>query len=455
MLQPRMRVDFPHWEKETQWGGFRVPNGLKPEIKGEVKARQPRNIAAAISFARIQEEWLNQDARKTRTTPRPTAYKPPSIPSRPSLPKKMTREELRDRSAKGLCWHCDEPWSCDHRCKKDCLLLIEPLEDVEEVQEHEEEVTDEEEQPVDITMHALAGYANPQTIEVGGFLKQQPITVLIDTESTNNFINSKVPVRMALPIEDCCKFNVKVANGRILKLGLDVRNKVCNFDLYRPVRAIHTDPPGYRYTDRPLPGGSVKNRPSKVDFGRRRSISTIGDRLKKKSNVGGRLREKSTVDSRLRKKKGRRRGKKKRRGEERIPRPPTVAACGSPARRHRGRFFSRARRRSISPRGETNRGNHRIIPSRNSSDASECESIAPVSVLQRGLQGGGGGASEEVGHLGKEGSILLRVAKEVEEVEAVEFKARKDEQHAFLGKDFFVPPLHGGRLLAHGGFLEW
>ena len=52
-----------------------------------------------------------------------------------------------------------------------------------------EKVTDEEQQPVDITMHALAGYANPQMMKVGGLLKQQPITILI--KSTNNFMNSK------------------------------------------------------------------------------------------------------------------------------------------------------------------------------------------------------------------------------------------------------------------------
>ncbi|URE04495.1 hypothetical protein MUK42_34010 [Musa troglodytarum] len=138
--------------------------------------------------------------------------------SHPSLPKKLTREELRDRSAKGLCWHCDEPWNRDHRYKRGRLLLIEPLEDMEEeVQEHEEEVTDEEQQPIDITMHALAGYANPQTMKVGGFLKQQPITILIDTGSTNNFMNSKVAVQMALPIENCSRLDVKIADGRILK----------------------------------------------------------------------------------------------------------------------------------------------------------------------------------------------------------------------------------------------
>ncbi|RZR81941.1 hypothetical protein BHM03_00008251 [Ensete ventricosum] len=54
-------------------------------------------------------------------------------------------------------------------------------------------------------------------MKVGGLLKQQPITVLINTGSTNNFMNNKVAVRMALPIEDCSRFDVKVANGRILK----------------------------------------------------------------------------------------------------------------------------------------------------------------------------------------------------------------------------------------------
>ncbi|RRT39298.1 hypothetical protein B296_00012561 [Ensete ventricosum] len=114
------------------------------------------------------------------------AYKPPSIPNHPLLPKQLTKEELYDRSTKGLCWHCDEPWSHNHRCKKRHLLLIEPIKDMEE-----------------------------ETMKVGGLLKQQPITVLIDTENT--IMNSKVAVWMALPIKDCSRFDVKFADGRILK----------------------------------------------------------------------------------------------------------------------------------------------------------------------------------------------------------------------------------------------
>ncbi|RWW85083.1 hypothetical protein BHE74_00006275 [Ensete ventricosum] len=85
-------------------------------------------MKVAISFTRIQEERLTQDARRIRTTPRPMAYEPPFASSHPLLSKKLTREELRDGSAK----HCDEPWGHDHRCKKGHLLLIKPLEDMEE-----------------------------------------------------------------------------------------------------------------------------------------------------------------------------------------------------------------------------------------------------------------------------------------------------------------------------------
>ncbi|RWW80631.1 hypothetical protein BHE74_00011016 [Ensete ventricosum] len=192
------------WTDQQLLGTF--IEGLKPEIKWEVKARQPCTIVA-ISFARIHKSGStkmhgSQDHSETHDIQ--TSYSQP----------KLTREELRDLLAKDLCWHCDKMWSRDHRCRKGRLLLIEPLEDMEEeVQEHEEEVTDVEQQPVDITMHALANYANPQMMKVGGLLKQQLITVFIYTGSTNNFMNNKVAIRMALPIKDCSKFDVKVTDG--------------------------------------------------------------------------------------------------------------------------------------------------------------------------------------------------------------------------------------------------
>ncbi|RWV91520.1 hypothetical protein GW17_00046190 [Ensete ventricosum] len=121
------------------------------------------------------------------------------------------------------------------------------------------------------------------------------------------------------------------------------RSKVCNFDLYCPVRAVHTGPPDYRYADRPLPGGSIKNRPSMVNFGHRRPIEEEIDRRRSIEEENGKKKRK-----RKRKKRG-----IKNTSPVRRPRPP---ARDRRPRVARSRFFSRARRRSVSPRGETDRG---------------------------------------------------------------------------------------------------
>ncbi|RRT31717.1 hypothetical protein B296_00049044 [Ensete ventricosum] len=149
------------------------------------------------------------------------AYCPLCCHLSPPVAKKLTRDELREQSAKGLCWHCNEPWSCEHRCKKGRLLMIELVEDEDnkpskEGLEPEEEAIKEEHQPADYAVHELAGYSNPQMTKVGGLLKQQPITILIDPGTTNNFLNSKVAARLAHQIEGCKKFDIKVADGRIL-----------------------------------------------------------------------------------------------------------------------------------------------------------------------------------------------------------------------------------------------
>ncbi|RRT42702.1 hypothetical protein B296_00015432 [Ensete ventricosum] len=116
---------------------------------------------------------------RTRVNPRlvaPRPLAPPTI-NRPSAPKRLTREELRKRSVKGICWQCNELWSREHRCKKWRLLVIEPaeeedLEHAEESLDHEEEDAEEEPQPANCLLHALTGYANPQIMKVAGLLKQ-------------------------------------------------------------------------------------------------------------------------------------------------------------------------------------------------------------------------------------------------------------------------------------------
>ncbi|RZS05503.1 hypothetical protein BHM03_00036036 [Ensete ventricosum] len=90
----------------------------------------------------------------------------------------------KERQATDLS--CPRTRSRDHHCKKGRLLRVEP--------KHEEDLkenTKEDQQSTECTTHSIAGYTNLQTMKVEGSLKQQPITVHTDTESSNNLMNSK------------------------------------------------------------------------------------------------------------------------------------------------------------------------------------------------------------------------------------------------------------------------
>ncbi|RWV82360.1 hypothetical protein GW17_00056145 [Ensete ventricosum] len=97
--------------------------------------------------------------------------------------------------------------------------MMEPIEETkpEDVDRKSKEENTEEDPKLAIDIiHALASYVNPQMMKIEGFLKHQLVTILIDIGSTNNFVDSKVAARLTLQIKDCSRFDVKVANGRIL-----------------------------------------------------------------------------------------------------------------------------------------------------------------------------------------------------------------------------------------------
>ncbi|RWW87433.1 hypothetical protein BHE74_00003747 [Ensete ventricosum] len=114
----------------------------------------------------------------------------------------------------------------------------------------------------------------------------------------------------------------------------------------------------YRYVDRSLPGGSIKNRSSAVDFGCWRPIEEEIDRRR---SIKREIDRRQSIEEEKGKKK-RKRIKKKKRGRKntslaRRPRPPAVASRGRLCVvAARDRFFSYTRRRSVSPHGETDRG---------------------------------------------------------------------------------------------------
>lgn len=73
-----------------------------------------------------------------------------------------------------------------------------------------------ESKDLQITYYTLTGWAAPQTMRVLANIGSYEIMVLIDSESTHNFINTRLVNQLQLLITTTAAFSVRVANGEKL-----------------------------------------------------------------------------------------------------------------------------------------------------------------------------------------------------------------------------------------------
>ncbi|XP_022888557.1 uncharacterized protein LOC111404064 [Olea europaea var. sylvestris] len=199
-------------------------SGLKESLRVDVQACNPVSLSATIGLAHLYESRLIDQCRsglsefrKAPTTPGPSPIPSASL-TRAHNPviKRLSPTELQDRRSRGLYFNCDEKFSPGHRCKK--LFFIEGI--FPSSEESEDEVIAEEELETnipEISFHAISGTSNPRTIRLLGKIGGIPITILIDSGSTHNFLNSKVASKVGIKATKPGAFLVQVANGNKMK----------------------------------------------------------------------------------------------------------------------------------------------------------------------------------------------------------------------------------------------
>ncbi|RVW50431.1 putative mediator of RNA polymerase II transcription subunit 36b [Vitis vinifera] len=178
------------WTQKALVGTFM--GGLKPEIADGIRMFKPKTLKEAISLARTRDEQLTRQRRFACPIPpnRPAAAVT-SINQRTSIvPKRLGWEEMQKRRAQGLCFNCNERFTPGHKCQGPRLLLIEGHDEVQD-KEEEAEISDNREDELEVSIHALTGWASPRTMRVAATIKSQPIMVLIDSGSTHNFLEQQ------------------------------------------------------------------------------------------------------------------------------------------------------------------------------------------------------------------------------------------------------------------------
>ncbi|RVW92477.1 hypothetical protein CK203_042670 [Vitis vinifera] len=182
---------------------------LKEGVRIDVQAMKPPTLSAAV------------------VTSRP-------LSSTPAI-RRLSPTEMKERRDKGRCFNCDEKFALGHRCKK--LFLIEgcwPEEDSGDGIGDIEEKEDNDE--LEISLHAMAGSPAPQTMQIHGVINQQSLIVLIDSGSTHNFIEERLAEKLGLTCNREERFNVKVACSERISckgrcIGVQVRIQGVTLDI--------------------------------------------------------------------------------------------------------------------------------------------------------------------------------------------------------------------------------
>ncbi|KAJ0501159.1 putative retrotransposon gag domain, aspartic peptidase domain superfamily [Helianthus annuus] len=207
-------------------------NGLKGELKSDVRILKPRSVYKAVSLALEYESKLNHSKTDRRSTwssqvkseskPTITTTVPATTQSKPPI--RISETEKQTRFLKGECFRCGDKYGPGHRCKAGTLKLLEAEEDPDD--QGDEDMNSEENQgdAAEISLHAIFGRSHPTTIKVHGKLNSTEVLILVDGGSTHNFISDVLVNELKMATQPVAPFGVQIGNGDVIRCGQICKN---------------------------------------------------------------------------------------------------------------------------------------------------------------------------------------------------------------------------------------
>ena len=161
-------------------------------------------------------------SRGARPPARPSPTAAPSPRPSPTAPaatprtfRRLTPAEQLERRRLGLCFNCDEPYAPGHVCPR--LFYLETVDegDADTVTDTSTETTLDSTPATAcvVSLHALAGIRNEQTMLLPVTIHGEQLVALLDTGSTHNFLPETTMRRLGLQPTGGDHLRVTVANG--------------------------------------------------------------------------------------------------------------------------------------------------------------------------------------------------------------------------------------------------
>ena len=132
--------------------------------------------------------------------------------------RRLTQEELQERSRRGLCFKGGDGWGHDQvsKMRHFRLTLVEGSNEdsqEEKVGEMTEEGLKLEMKSLQTSLHSLKGLTSSKSFKVLGRIGGKEVVMLVDTRATNNFISSILAQELKLQVTSTLSYTVEVGNG--------------------------------------------------------------------------------------------------------------------------------------------------------------------------------------------------------------------------------------------------
>nr|KYP73578.1 hypothetical protein KK1_006221 [Cajanus cajan] len=222
-------------------------NGLKSDIKREVLVQLPTSLVRAVALAKLYDakptptphysknrfmastqNRINSPLPSSQNSSLPGLLPTPKMQALPTPTsshsiKRMTAAEMQIRRDRGLCYTCDEKFTPSHRCPNRQFLFLLQEDDMppnplplipcdDYVPIVEESVAEFHH----LSHSAFHGASGPGTLRFHGLLFGHEVQVLLDSGSSDNFVQPRLAKFLQLPIENAPNFKVLVGNGNYL-----------------------------------------------------------------------------------------------------------------------------------------------------------------------------------------------------------------------------------------------
>ena len=118
------------------------------------------------------------------------------LPTYVKKPLNLTSKQIEEKRQKNQYFWCEKKFTLGYRCKNRQLYMITVQDDETEGEglsreEYKDDPKIQLEKNPQLSIHALEGSYNYQTMRVKGYVKRKSLCILIDWGSTHNFIDVK------------------------------------------------------------------------------------------------------------------------------------------------------------------------------------------------------------------------------------------------------------------------